>query len=104
MAASLETRAVSYEPALGPINYITTRLLKDGDVIGAVDWVIAGGESGHGHREAELDWYRFARDQCVAEGVPFFFKQHSGLHPKLLGDRLDGVRWHQVPEVRQWAA
>jgi protein gp37 len=40
-----------------------------------IDWVIAGGESGHGARAMHPDWARNLRDQCAAAGVPFFFKQ-----------------------------
>jgi len=40
-----------------------------------LDWIIAGGESGHGARPAHPDWFRSARYQCVAVGVAFFFKQ-----------------------------
>lgn len=39
------------------------------------DWVIVGGESGPGARPMHPDWARGLRDQCVAAGVPFFFKQ-----------------------------
>lgn len=39
------------------------------------DWVICGGESGPGARPMHPDWPRSLRDQCVAAGVPFFFKQ-----------------------------
>ncbi|HZZ80978.1 MAG TPA: phage Gp37/Gp68 family protein [Gemmataceae bacterium] len=41
----------------------------------AISWVIVGGESGHGARPMHPDWVRSIRDQCVAAGVPFFFKQ-----------------------------
>jgi protein gp37 len=64
-----------------------------------IDWLIAGGESGPGHRQAELEWYRSAQRQCAAVGTAFWFKQHSGLHPKQLGDRLDGQRYHELPEA-----
>lgn len=40
-----------------------------------IDWVIAGGESGHHHREHRLEWSRSLRDQCAAAGVAYFFKQ-----------------------------
>lgn len=40
-----------------------------------VDWIIAGGESGHGARPMHPDWARSLRDQCSAAGVPFLFKQ-----------------------------
>lgn len=36
---------------------------------------IVGGESGPGARPMHPDWVRNIRDQCVAAGVPFFFKQ-----------------------------
>jgi protein gp37 len=44
----------------------------------AVDWVIVGGESGSSKeriRPMHPDWARSLRDQCVAAGVPFLFKQ-----------------------------
>ena len=40
-----------------------------------VDWIIAGGESGPNARPMHPDWARSLRDQCVAAGVPFLFKQ-----------------------------
>ena len=44
----------------------------------------------------DLDWARDLRDQCVAAGVPFFFKRDSD------GNRiLDGQLWEQWPEVRR---
>lgn len=42
-----------------------------------IDWVICGGESGPKARPMHPDWARGLRDQCVAAGVPFFFKQGS---------------------------
>lgn len=41
----------------------------------AIDWVVAGGESGPGARPMHPAWARSLRDQCVTAGVPFFFKQ-----------------------------
>lgn len=61
---------VSLEPLLGPV-VIPERYLALGDRA----WVIVGGESGHGARPMHPDWPRAIRDQCVAAGVPFFFKQ-----------------------------
>ncbi|PTX46530.1 protein gp37 [Gemmobacter caeni] len=40
-----------------------------------LDWVIVGGESGPGARPMHPDWARSLRDQCVAAGVAFHFKQ-----------------------------
>jgi protein gp37 len=81
-------RVISYEPALGPIDLLNLKgdagsyfqILEpitgcgDSDR-GRIDWVIAGGESGHAARPAHPDWFRQVRDQCAATGVSFFFKQ-----------------------------
>jgi hypothetical protein len=40
-----------------------------------IDWVVVGGESGPHARPMHPEWVRSLRDQCVAAGVPFFFKQ-----------------------------
>lgn len=41
----------------------------------SIDWVIAGGESGPKARPTHPKWVRDLRDQCIAAGVPFHFKQ-----------------------------
>ena len=46
-----------------------------------IDWVIVGGESGKDARPMHPDWVRSIREQCVAAGVPFFFKQWGGFKP-----------------------
>lgn len=46
-----------------------------------LDWVIVGGESGPGARPMHPDWARSVRDQCLAAGVPFFFKQWGAWKP-----------------------
>lgn len=43
-------------------------------------------------------WVIDIRNQCVAAGVPFFFKQWGGPKPKSGGAILDGREWRQVPE------
>ena len=86
---------LSAEPLLGPLHvgkYLTYDRGRR-----ALRWVIVGGESGPQWRPMDLLWARSLRDQCVAAGVPFFFKQHSGLTPKALGRELDGVEWNQLP-------
>lgn len=50
----------------------------------ALDWVIVGGESGHGARPMHPDWARSIRNQCADAGVAFFFKQwgeHAPIGP-----------------------
>ena len=50
-----------------------------------LDWVIAGGESGHQARPSHPDWFRSLRDQCTAADVPFLFKQWGEWAPSSLG-------------------
>lgn len=44
-------------------------------VLAGIHWVIAGGESGASARPSHPDWFRSLRDDCVANNVPFLFKQ-----------------------------
>lgn len=61
-------RFLSIEPQITEIN------LTDSDLAG-IDWVIVGGESGVRKRYYNPDWGRKIRDRCLANNVPFFFKQ-----------------------------
>lgn len=81
-------RFISAEPLLGS--------LADLDLAG-IDWVIAGGESGAGHRPMDPEWVRELRDNCVDAGVAFFFKQWGGHTPKAGGRELDGRTWDAYP-------
>lgn len=87
LVINARVRFLSMEPLLGPVDLdnIKYRAGMDGWLsafndgawpeLGCVDWVIAGGESGHSARPAHPDWVRSLRDQCAAAGVPFLFKQ-----------------------------
>ena len=44
-----------------------------------------------------LEWVRSLRDQCVAAGTAFHFKQFGGLTPKTGGRLLDGRAWSEMP-------
>jgi len=48
-----------------------------------LDWLICGGESGPQARPAHPDWFRSVRDQCIAAGVPYFFKQWGEWSPEV---------------------
>jgi protein gp37 len=90
-AAPAGIRFLSIEPligALGPVN------------LQGIDWVIVGGESGPGARPVHLDWVREVRDQCIAQGVAFFFKQWGGTRPKSGGRELDGRQWSEFPTLQ----
>lgn len=69
-----------------------------------LDWVICGGESGPDARPMKPEWARSLRDQCIAEQVPFFFKQWGEwnaegirLGKKRSGRLLDGIEWNEYP-------
>ena len=89
-------RGLSCEPLLGPVDLERAGGLQEAaetchygelhrrgecECSPGVDWVIAGGESGPGARPMRPDWVRSLRDQCVAAGVPFFFKQWGEFTP-----------------------
>jgi protein gp37 len=120
--ALLETpaavRFLSCEPLLGDLD-LTPYLWSDPvrhptggpvEVVqlarGGLHWVIVGGESGRGARPMHPDWARSLRDQCIAAGVPFLFKQW-GAHgvdgfrtsKQAAGRVLDGRTWDEYPEV-----
>jgi protein gp37 len=88
--APAAVRFLSVEPLLEDLGPL--------DLTG-IDWVIVGGESGPRARAIEADWVRSVRDQCVAAGVKFFFKQWSGRNVKAAGRELDGVTWDEMPRV-----
>lgn len=81
-------RFISAEPLLGPLEGLD---LTD------IDWLIAGGESGPGHRRLDLDWVRDLREQCRDTDTAFFFKQVGGRTPKAGGRELDGREWSEYP-------
>lgn len=131
-------RFLSCEPLLGPLDL--ARYLLDPppehshfdqvgcdcspEPKGALDWIIAGGESGPKARPSPLAWIRQLRDQAVSASVPFHFKQwgewapqpqlRPGLTPKdytvaggdfvervgkkAAGRLLDGRTWDEVPK------
>lgn len=82
-------RFISAEPLLGPL---------EGLDLSGINWLIAGGESGSGHRPVHADWIRKLRDQCVTDDVAFFFKQWGGTRPKSGGRALDGRTWDEMPD------
>jgi protein gp37 len=111
-------RFVSVEPMLGPVDltnikpdkYLNMNVLEGYGVskkshcqsipnayCNKIDWVICGGETGPNARPMHPDWARLLRDQCVAAGVPFFFKQMmiDGRMTKM--PQLDGRVWNELP-------
>ena len=87
-SAPAAVRFLSIEPLLGPVGQVD---LSD------IAWVIVGGESGPRARPVDVTWVREVRDQCLAQDVPFFFKQWGGVRPKSGGRTLDGREWSEFP-------
>jgi protein gp37 len=72
---------LSCEPLLGPLDL--SRWV-DGARRGqhrAIDWIIAGGESGHHARPMHPEWLTGVRDQCREAGIKFLFKQWGNWRP-----------------------
>ncbi len=107
-------RGLSIEPMLGPIDLHRfvfdyqdevrksmrlgppgiTELEAKEYVSSCLDWVVVGGESGPKAREMHPDWVRGIRDQCVAAGVKFYFKQWGkwGIAEPIPNDRQKRFR------------
>src|SRR5262249_4180251 len=67
-----KVRFLSVEPLLAsmlPIN------------LDGIHQVIIGGESESGYREMKMAWARELRDECVRQGIAYFFKQDAARHP-----------------------
>jgi hypothetical protein len=109
LATSAAVRWLSCEPLLGPVDLkrISTFAFRGAEVLDALtgtlegmfgdpcgrlpalDWIVVGGESGHGARPMHPDWARSLRDQCAAAGVPFHFKQWGAWELSLDRERDD---------------
>jgi len=119
LATPAAVRFISAEPLLGPVDlcraYATKdehgTYLHDGPILG-LDWVIAGGESGPGSRPMHPDWARSLRDQCLAAGVAFHFKQWGEWHPAdaddhpadCTADNITAFRADQITRYSHWDA
>ena len=88
-------------PRIDALRSAPEPLLEDlGEVdLTGIDWVIVGGESGHGARPMEQAWVERLRDQCEAAGVKFFFKQWGGVQKSKTGRLLDGRTHDEMPEI-----
>ena len=102
LACPAAVRWVSYEPALGPVDFAQwlgprNRFRTDGpgvddlddvDTIPGLNWLVIGGESGPGARPFDLAWARSTIAACRAAAVPCFTKQ-LGAWPVERMDTID---------------
>jgi len=107
-------RFVSYEPALGPVDF---RRLRD-DELGAtwdalatdrLHWVIVGGESGPKARTFDLAWAHATVAQCKDAGVACFVKQLGSRpiaagrgYPTVHKKGADPAEWPAALRVQQF--
>jgi protein gp37 len=82
---------LSVEPLLEPIPDLP---------LAGIDWVIVGGESGHGARAMDEAWVIDIKRQCDDAGVAFFFKQWGGSNKKRAGRDLLARTWDGLPTPR----
>ena len=112
-------RWVSYEPALGSVDFQKYLEGKEeygvdfsrpvGSKVGCcvgwtppLDWIVCGGESGPHARPMELEWASQLRRQCQEAGVPFFMKQFSEanwVHFKVFETFPSEVRVREYPKI-----
>jgi protein gp37 len=88
-------RFLSIEPLLEDLGTIDLR---------KIDWVIVGGESGHGARPMKEEWVLSILEQCDAAGVPFFFKQWGGVRKNRAGRQLKGRTYDDLPRFERSAS
>jgi protein gp37 len=74
LAAKARVHFISAEPLLGSLT------LKKWS---GIDWVIAGGESGHSARPTDPEWVRNLRDECKQSNIAFHFKQWGHWSPSV---------------------
>lgn len=119
LQAPAAVRFLSCEPLLGPINlrdvmcdlpgreaFVSIDALSgewappgDPPVRGAINWVIAGGESGPGYRQMDVDWLRSLVGQCQEAGVAVWVKQDSHVYPGRQGRIPDAMYVQQFPNA-----
>ena len=88
-------RFISFEPLIGPVGPVD---LSD------IHWAIVGGESGRLARPIREEWIDEIHDQCVEQGVAFFFKQwgtwgkdNKRRSKKANGREYRGRFWDEMP-------
>ncbi len=88
--AGARVQFLSIEPLLEDLGRIE---------LGAVNWVIVGGESGAGARPLRREWVMSIQRQCRTARVPFFFKQWGGVRKGETGRTLSGRTFDEFPIV-----
>lgn len=98
---------LSIEPMLEPMDvriYMPNRLWSDLPTWQQpeLDWVIVGGESGHGARPFVLGWGKEIVRQCQAAGVPVFVKQVGARPVNREGDPCPHILDRKGKVMEEW--
>ena len=80
VSTNVRNRFLSIEPMVGAINMLNIAPTSDVS-INDIDWIIVGGESGHGKRPFNPDWARLIQSDCILNHVVFFMKQWDKVQP-----------------------
>ena len=102
---------LSLEPLLADVDlskWLWMGVAEDSKPSELINWIIVGGESGHGARKMEIAWARSIHEQADHAGVPFHFKQWGQYEPnendimqyvkiKDHNAKLDGVEYKEFP-------
>lgn len=80
----------------GPGSYCGSICRDHGKPRGPLDWIIVGGESGHGARPCEIEWVRSIVRQCQAAGTKVFVKQLGANFVSTFEEWNDGERGEGV--------
>jgi len=103
---NLDTKYLSCEPLLGPIDlHLKTlhhdNILKIANETNVLKWVIVGCESGNRRRETKIKWIEDIVDQCQRYQVPVFVKQVE-IDGKVLKDINDFPKHLQIQEYPKY--
>jgi protein gp37 len=81
---------ISYEPAIGPVDWTPVK--------GLVQWIVAGAESAQEKAARRVDpkWLLDTKNFCVENKIAFFFKQWN---EKDVEPLLDGKYWREFPDL-----
>ena len=101
LATPAAKRFVSYEPALGPVDWTKFR---------GLDWIIIGGESSNAARRFDWEWARSTITHCRIIGARPFMKQ-TGTDLTMLYERVqkdrngaDPAEWPADLRVQEFPA
>jgi protein gp37 len=107
LAINTRVRFLSIEPMLGPISFegmfANLGNVRDGtNMLEEIEWVIVGGESGHGARPFVLGYAKDIVRQCKTVGTPVFVKQMGDYPTNREGIRCPHIKQPKGADMSEW--